>query len=701
MKSPVNRGYTNACLFAILLPVLLLAGARLHAQSCPSSVTTTTIASYPNTYYPGQQALVSAGSTSVVIGAATYGSTPINIGDVLLIIQMQGAQINSTNGSVYGNGVSGSGYLTNSQLLAGNMEYVVATNAVPLSGGTLSLLAPTVNQYKSAAFTTDGQYTYQVIRVPIYYNLTLGATVTPPYWDGSTGGVIILDVVNVLNMNGQTISASGAGFRGGGGVKVTGGPDHNTDYASVSGTNANLGAGIGDHASKGEGIAGTPRLINSNNYGSFTINTAEGYYNGSFAMGAPGNAGGGGTDYLPATQNDNSGGGGGGNGGAGGKGGNSYAANQPVGGNGGALFAQLSPTRLVMGGGGGAGDNNDGTGSLPYGFSASGATGGGIVVIYAQSIINTGIINVNGMSADSTEHNDGSGGGGAGGSVLVDAGSGQSNVTVFANGGDGGINDGAYGTTHYAHGPGGGGGGGVVYANGALNAASSAHGGPAGHTIATNLAVTNYGAASGSGGILNTSATITPPISCTILPMQFLSVDGRIDVTEVVIGWTVANEENVKNYIVERSYNATDFSAVGTVDYKPDNAGGNSYSFQDASALKSSTVYYRVAAQNNDGSYNFSSIVHVQTDAAAAALSISPDPASASATILWLSAGNSNVLINLVDATGHLVLSRQYQLHSGANELQLTKLADLANGLYFVLGHDGADCRTGKLLIHH
>ncbi|HWK05898.1 MAG TPA: hypothetical protein VNS58_19790 [Puia sp.] len=700
MKTSVKRGHTNVCLFAALLPVLLLAGARLHAQTCPSSATTTTITSFPNTYYPGQQALVSAGSTSVVIGAATHGSTPINIGDVLLIIQMQGAQINATNGSVYGDGVSGSGYLANSQLLAGNMEYVVATNAVPLSGGTLSLLAPTVNQYKSAAFTTDGQYTYQVIHVPAYYNLVLGATVTPPYWDGSTGGVIVLNVVNVLNMNGQTISASGAGFRGGAGVKITGGPDHNTDYASVSGTNANLGAGIGDHASKGEGIAGTPRLINSNNYGSFTINTAEGYFNGSFAMGAPGNAGGGGTDYLPATQNDNSGGGGGGNGGGGGKGGNSYSANQPVGGNPGAFFAQNSPIRLVMGGGGGAGDNNDGTGSLPYGFSASGATGGGIVIIYAQSIINAGIINVNGMSADSTEHNDGSGGGGAGGSVLLDAGSGQSNVTVFANGGDGGINDGAYGSTHYAHGPGGGGGGGVVYANGALNAASSAHGGPAGHTIATNLAVTNYGAAAGSSGILNTSATITPPMTCTILPMQFLSVDGRIDGTEVVIGWTVANEENVKNYLVERSYNGTDFSAAGTVDYKPGNAGGNSYSFRDASALKSSTISYRVEAQNNDGSYNFSKIVQIQTDAAAA-LSISPDPASASATILWLSAGNSNVLINLVDATGHLVLSRQYQLHSGTNELQLTKLANLTNGLYFVLGYDGADCRTGKLLIHH
>ena len=687
--------------FAALLPLLLLAGAGLHAQTCPSSVTTTTITSYTNTYYPGQQATVNAGSSSVAIGAATYGTTPISIGDVLLIIQMQGAQINSTNGSTYGDGVSGSGYKVNGQLLAGNMEYVVATNAVSLAGGTLSLQAPTVNQYKNAAFAANGQYTYQVIRVPTYYNLTLGATVIAPYWNGATGGVIVLNVVNVLNMNGQTINAAGAGFRGGGGIMLTGGPDLNTAYASVSSTNANLAANIGDHASKGEGIAGTPRLVNSNNYGSLTIYTAEGYFNGSFARGAPGNAGGGGTDDEPASENDNAGGGGGGNGGAGGKGGNSYSSDQPVGGDPGALFAQYSPTRLVMGGGGGAGDNNDGTGNLPDGFSASGATGGGIVIIYAQSILNTGTINVNGMPGDSTEHNDASGGGGAGGSVLLDAGNGQSNVTVLAKGGDGGINDGAYGSTHYAHGPGGGGGGGVVFANGALNAASSANGGPAGHTIATNLAVTNYGAGAGSAGILNTSATITPPTSCTILSMQFLSVDGRVDGTGVDIGWTVANEENVNNYVVERSYDATDFSPAGTVDYKPGDAGGNSYTFRDASALKSSSISYRVEAQYNDGSSTFSKIVQIQT-AAAAAFSISPDPANASATILWSSAGNSNnVLIDLVDATGHLVLSQQYQLHSGTNELQLTKLANLADGLYFVVGSDGAGRRTGKLLIHH
>ena len=67
------------------------------------------------------------------------------------------------------------------------------------------------------------------------------------------------------------------------------GPASAQDFVMVSPTD---GSTVGFHASKGEGIAGTPRFINLNNYGSLQKNIAEGYPGGSFGMGAPGNAGG-------------------------------------------------------------------------------------------------------------------------------------------------------------------------------------------------------------------------------------------------------------------------------------------------------------------------------------------------------------------------------------------------------------------------
>src|SRR6185503_9290105 len=81
-----------------------------NAQSCPLTAASN-INSYPNTYYPANQATVNAGATSISLGAVNYGSTAITTGDILLIIQMQGAQLNATNNSNYGaNSGTGSGY---------------------------------------------------------------------------------------------------------------------------------------------------------------------------------------------------------------------------------------------------------------------------------------------------------------------------------------------------------------------------------------------------------------------------------------------------------------------------------------------------------------------------------------------------------------------------------------------------------------
>ena len=90
-----------------------------------------------NTYYP-ITTTVSAGGTSVSVGTATGAATAISSGDLLILIQMQDAQINGTNTTSYGDGVTGgnaSGYTALNS--SGIYEYVVATGAV--SGGAVPI----------------------------------------------------------------------------------------------------------------------------------------------------------------------------------------------------------------------------------------------------------------------------------------------------------------------------------------------------------------------------------------------------------------------------------------------------------------------------------------------------------------------------------------------------------------------------------
>ncbi|MCB1024776.1 MAG: isopeptide-forming domain-containing fimbrial protein, partial [Acidobacteria bacterium] len=398
--SAVLRTVTMA-VFAVI--AFVMPAVRTSAQICavPGKDGPQTISGVVNSYYPAPTSATASG-TSIPVGAISNLSsslTPIESGDLLLIIQVQDAQINSSNNNNYGAGNgTGRGFTSAN---AGYYEYVVAANSVGTGGGTITTLQSLSRTYRSANATSSrGRRTYQVVRIPQYSAATISGTVSAASWDGTSGGIVAFDVAGTLNMGGGTINANGRGFRGGLGISLTGGSGSSTDYRGTSTSDTG--------GSKGEGIAGTPRYIWDGSLG--IDNGTEGYPNGSFLRGAPGNAGGGGTDGSPSVDNgQNSGGGGGGNGGIGGTGGNSWSSNLTIGGIGGDVLS-ASANRLVFGGGGGAGTTNNGADE-----TSSGGLGGGIVILRVGGISGSGTITANGANAPNSNPTccgDGAGGGG-------------------------------------------------------------------------------------------------------------------------------------------------------------------------------------------------------------------------------------------------------------------------------------------------
>ncbi len=253
------------------------------------------------------------------------------------------------------------------------------------------------------------------------------------------------------------------------------------------------------------------------------------------ARGAPGNAGGGGTDEDPVSNDQNTGGGGGANGGAGGKGGFPWTPNYSgntseysnagvhsatgystsntadLGGRGGAAQT-ASVTRVFMGGGGGAGVNNnnsDDSSNTYAKYGSSGGVGGGIIMMRLATTSGSATFYANGTTGLAPE-NDGGGGGGAGGTVVLTAPASPATWggTVNANvSGAAGTTAEASGTTAaIQHGPGGGGGGGVVLTSD-TGITTTVTGGAAGTTTPGYQAGDNYGAVAGGAGTTVNSAT--------------------------------------------------------------------------------------------------------------------------------------------------------------------------------------------------
>jgi len=609
-----------ASLLIASLAALPATGWAASACATPGQDGSVTTAS-PTMVYMTPTASVASGATSITVSSATG----VAAGNLLLVIQMQGAGINYTNTANYGDGTSGtgSGYLTTG-LTAGTYEYAAVKS---VAGGTITLSSGLVNAYtKAAASSTAGASTYQVIRVPQYINLTLNGTVTVTPWNGSTGGVLPLDVAGTFAFASKTISADYAGFRGGGAQMLDGSTatGTGTDYVNLANTTstvfpAGTTAVTGFHASKGEGIAGTPYYTYNETAGTESNQGSDGLPSGSFARGAPGNAGGGGTDADPAANDDNSGGGGGGNGGAGAQGGNSWNADTAVGGKGGAVFAQgltSGGSKIVMGGGGGAGSRNNSTG-----YESSGGQGGGIVIVRASNITAPGTISAGGGTGPAPA-NDGGGGGGAGGTILVLANTQTGTLTLNAIGGAGASDcSGCTPASSNLHGPGGGGGGGLIYTSSNVLATPNVSQGASGVTADG----TNYGATAGGGvlggNLATTSVTATggSPFSCLEPTLTLLKSANSTSVapgSTVTYTLTVTNTGSIAAYSVVLSDAMPPFQEMQFVPNAYGTGGTgttNNFKFTDGSTPSGMTMGTATYSPNSGAYVNIPTTAGWQT----------------------------------------------------------------------------------------
>jgi gliding motility-associated-like protein len=443
-----------------------------------------------NTYKP----VLSIDSINCVSTVNVSNTIGLNNNDRIVVIQMNGSIIDSSNSSNFGSILNYNG--------AGNFEIVTIQS---INGNELILDSLLTKFYDPL----NGNV--QIVSFPEYTNPTVTSLIYAQPWNGVTGGIVAFDVVGTLTMN-ANIDLSGQGFRGG---SITNNPDggcgtgSNGYYYPLTEPSSVWQEG---GAEKGEGIA---MLSDSKMAG----------------KGALANGGGGGNKH-------NHGGGGGGNHTSGGKGGNALAGCFPnTNGGLGGLPLITNGNRLFLGGGGGSGDDNDNVGS-------PGTNGGGIVIIRANEIIgNNNSIIANGVHQTiiGSGTADGAGGGGAGGSILLDVQQFTSSINIQANGGNGGDQNPTWGCV----GPGGGGGAGIITScNPAIpsNVNMTMQAGNAGMFLNASFAQcanTTYGSADGTPSTLVGYLLID---SCLVYPDSTIDCEIETEIeTEIEIELEIPN----------------------------------------------------------------------------------------------------------------------------------------------------------------
>ncbi|GIV30898.1 MAG: hypothetical protein KatS3mg029_0249 [Saprospiraceae bacterium] len=340
----------------------------------------------------------------LIVADATGNFEP---GQVVLLHQAKGATIMENNAGDFGVILS-----------LGSAGHFEQNEIKAVSADTVWLRFTLSHPY-------DAAQAVQLVGMPMVSGPVLLGNIEALPWNGAYGGILALRVIGQASLL-QSISVDGLGFGDGLRDEVV----SNCNFLTMA--NAYYyPAGNWRGAPKGEGVA------------AFIAGKEHG-------RGPQANGGGGGNDH-------NSGGGGGANAGTGGLGGKhsppgTFGCRGNYPGMGGRSLLTDS-LRMFFGGEGGNGHIDDHNAGSP------GGRGGGIVVLQIDTLIASGqTISANGLTPPLAQ-GDGAGGGGAGGTIYLQAEHVAGLLHLEARGGNGGD---VVNPADRCFGPGGGGGGGRI-----------------------------------------------------------------------------------------------------------------------------------------------------------------------------------------------------------------------------------------------
>jgi len=188
-------------------------------------------------------------------------------------------------------------------------------------------------------------------------------------------------------------------------------------------------------------------------------------------------------------------------------------------------------------------------------------------------------------------------------------------------------------------------------------------------------------------GLTRAAAQTTPTSTGTTTPALILSFDGQVTNSEAVLTWVMENETNSKWFVIERSGDNGEYDSIGVVT-GVNNNNMTTYTFNDNN-MQAGNNYYRLRMVDMNNVVRYSKIVSVNnysaeenTDAASK-MSIYPNPAAATINYTVSATANEQVIVQVYNLAGVVLLSAEQQLNAG-NNVQALAVSNLKAGNYFL-----------------
>jgi Pregnancy-associated plasma protein-A/GEVED domain len=194
---------------------------------------------------------------------------------------------------------------------------------------------------------------------------------------------------------------------------------------------------------------------------------------------------------------------------------------------------------------------------------------------------------------------------------------------------------------------------------------------------------TRYGisAIDGSTSFLEAGQAEDYPLlltSTTTLPLKLIEFTGSTRQHTNYLQWKTTNENNTKQFEVQRSFSGSDFTSIGTVAAEGTTTTQTTYHFNDNNQAAGIYVY-RIKMIDVNGSFTYSNSVNLKIE----------DPTSVEVvgnpftnSIKLRIPQNTSVALRLMDASGRTLIQRN--IHSQTGLLELPVDPSWSKGVYLL-----------------
>ena len=176
----------------------------------------------------------------------------------------------------------------------------------------------------------------------------------------------------------------------------------------------------------------------------------------------------------------------------------------------------------------------------------------------------------------------------------------------------------------------------------------------------------------------NRFALIFAKVNDSALPVKFISVKGTLLQNKIEVSWSVADQVNVLNYIIEKSLDGVSFKQVSGI---ITNSFNTNYSWIDNDINIQN--YYRIRVISYDRSDLYSKVVVVNDKSSGNDfIVVSPNPANGSVINVQLNGDKGDCWFNIINVLGEVVLSKKIYYSGGKQSIDLKADNIISTGIY-------------------